>query len=428
MSTASTDLGETMAAPLPDVTLDASFVLALGGGALGATASTLASPALSVLPRMEQVGDTLRLAATGGPRYAPVRILGKGGMGEVALVEDRDIGRSVAVKQLLPEATSPGGLARFVDEVRTIGRLEHPNIVPIHDVGVDDAGRFFFVMKYIDGETLESVIHRLRHGEPEALALYDVPRRVETFKGLLRALQFAHERGVLHRDIKPANVMVGRFGEVVLMDWGVATARRASSAEGTDRPPPGQPTAPATPEVAADRLSATQIGTLVGTPQYMSPEQTRGANASMTERSDLYSACVLFHELLGLRHRHEGQQTLLGLLMAVANTDPPAVHEILPPHPSQPEGVAAEYGHFLRRGLQRDPAHRWSSASEMLDELHDIQSGHCRVQCGVTLMKRSIGGLAHVIDRWPVQVFAGVVTLAALFVAMMVATALLFLG
>src|SRR6185312_9441186 len=127
-----------------------------------------------------------------------------------------------AVKRLLPDLTSPPILARFVDEIRTVGRLEHPNIVPIHDVGVDELGRYFFVMKYVEGETLESIIDKLAAGDPAYLAKYSVEVRIELFLGILHALEYAHAQGVVHRDIKPANVMVGRYGEVVLMDWGIS--------------------------------------------------------------------------------------------------------------------------------------------------------------------------------------------------------------
>ena len=113
-----------------------------------------------------------------------------------------DIGRSVAVKQLTKRTQNADGIARFIEEIRTIGRLEHPNIVPIHDVGVDEEGQIFFVMKHIDGETLESIIGRLAKNDPEYLKRYPIDVRVELFLGLLRALQFAHSHGIIHRNGK----------------------------------------------------------------------------------------------------------------------------------------------------------------------------------------------------------------------------------
>jgi len=300
--------------------------------------------------------------------------------------------------------------------VRVIGRLEHPNIVPIHDVGLDDQGRYFFVMKFVDGETLVTIIERLANGDPDAVAQYDVTRRVQIFVGLLRALEYAHASGVLHRDLKPANVMVGRFGEVVLMDWGVACT--------LDRRSPGAPVGPgahlAEAHAGYSRLSSTQVGALVGTPLYMSPEQAQGANGGLDERSDLYSACVLFHELLGLRHRHVGEASLRSVLKAVNSAEPPAHSAVFEPHPSQPGGVGAEYVHFLRRGLARDPGQRWQSARQMIDELHAIQSGYCRIQCPVTFMKRTTAGVGRFIDRRPYVALIGATIATLTFLGLLV--------
>jgi serine/threonine-protein kinase len=390
-----------------DVTVDAALL-----AANGQIMPPQIAASQSVLPKLKLVGDALHLAAQGGPRYAEVRSLGRGGMGEVALVEDRDIGRPVALKRLLPEGTSPGVVARFVDEVRTIGRLEHPNIVPIHDVGVDDDGRYFFVMKYVDGETLESIIERLKAQNPAAVEQYDVQARVQIFEGLLLALEYAHSHGVLHRDLKPANVMVGRYGEVVLMDWGVATTfNQGGVAAGVAGPGPAT-------DAPTTRLSATHAGSIVGTPHYMSPEQTRGAKGKLDHRSDLFSACVLFHELLGLNHRHDDKSTLMAVLMAVNTSEAPYPGTMFAPHPAQPDGINAAYAHFLNRGLQRDPDKRWQSAREMLDELDNIQAGRCRVQCPVTLTKRIAGETNLFIDRRPMQAFMAAVVASLAFVGM----------
>jgi serine/threonine protein kinase len=406
-------LDQTIAAPLPDVTLDAALVQ--GPDALQSSSALAARH--SVLPRLERRGEALHMGPAAGPRYADVRPLGRGGMGEVALVDDRDIDRQVAIKRLLPEARHPGVVARFVDEVRTIGRLEHPNIVPIHDVGVDAEGRYFFVMKFVDGETLESVIDRLRRGDPEAITRYDVPRRVEIFEGLLRALQFAHSRGVLHRDVKPANIMVGRFGEVVLMDWGIA-CRTAEAGRGAADRAPAPTEAASAGGTLGERLSSTQDGAVVGTPHYMSPEQAKGAGQPLDVRSDLYAACVVFHELLGLRHRHADAKSVMAVLIAVMKAEAPSSVGMFEAHPSQPDGVPPEFAHFLHRGLQRAPEDRWQSAEQMLAELHAIGAGRCRVQCPVTFSKRVVTGLERFLDRthiWGVMALgAGVLGLVAL--------------
>ncbi|MEZ4475395.1 MAG: serine/threonine-protein kinase [bacterium] len=385
----SDDLGATLVGPMLDVTLDADLA-----GLIAPVGAGRSADRASVLPQVIDEGGALRLARSEGPRYAPVRLLGRGGMGEVDLAEDRDIGRAVAIKRLIPQDRNAGAIARFAEEVRTIGRLEHPNVLPIHDVGVDADGRYFFVMKYLEGETLEAIITRLRAGDPATQARYDVARRVEIFLGVLRALEFAHAHGILHRDIKPANVMVGAHGEVVLMDWGVAgPVRRGGAAPAFDP----EATVPTTAEDG--RLWTTRIGDLVGTPQYMSPEQALGHNDTLDERSDLYAACVLLHELLGLVHRHAEHKTLMAVLMAVHRTEAPSAHTLVAAGPAPREGIPAPYAHLLHRGLQRDPAQRWQSASELIAEVEAIQRGEARVQCPVTLAHRIVASVQHFLDR-----------------------------
>jgi len=201
---------------------------------------------VTVLPLVENAGESVLLKPRSELRYQWVKALGKGAMGEVSLARDNDIGRTVAVKRLVRRVRNPEGIARFIEEIRTVGQLEHPNIVPIHDVGVDEQGQIFFVMKHIDGETLESVLAKLNAQDPEYLARYTIDYRLELVLGMLRALQFAHAQGIVHRDVKPANVMVGRYGEVVLMDWGLAKVS-------TQGPP------------AASSPFASQEGVVVGT-------------------------------------------------------------------------------------------------------------------------------------------------------------------
>jgi serine/threonine-protein kinase len=423
-------LGATMAAPdieIPVRIEGGATLQGLGGlpasivpESLARSASATGAPTItlntSVLPRVSMEGEAVVLSSSMGPRYATLRELGKGGMGEVDLVEDRDIGRTVAMKRLLAGQAGPAAVARFVDEVRTIGRLEHPNIVPIHDVGIDERGRFFFVMKYVDGETLESILDKLREGDPDYQRRFDLPRRVQIFQQILRALQFAHERGIIHRDIKPANVMVGRFGEVVLMDWGVARtiAGRASSPDTAALS--GPVGAASMPGGAAppSRASTTRVGALIGTPLYMSPEQARGANDLLDQRSDLYSAMLMFHEMLGLEHLRAHHKTLTSLLHAAQTDAPPAVTAMFARTPQK--SVGAEYAHYVKKGLSLDPKDRFQSATEMLDGLHLILSGRFKVQCPVTFMKRGSLLLSQMVDRSPPMAMWTAIGLALLFI------------
>jgi serine/threonine protein kinase len=341
-------------------------------------------------------------------RYARKRTLGAGGMGEVVLAEDRDIGRNVAMKYLTAPSNDAAALARFVDEIRVVGSLEHPNIVPIHDVGVDSANRYYFVMKHIEGETLEQVIEKLATGDALTHARYTYTARIQLFVALLQALAFAHARGYVHRDIKPANVMIGRYGEVVLMDWGVAKRCKA--------PEPASPDAPADDASLSprERLFTTRRGAIIGTPAYMSPEQARGDVDAIDERSDVYCATALLFELVTLRHYLGEIDTLEKVLHAIQHEEA-RVTFATTTHPTQ--GLPpAEFIHFVKKGLQKNPAARHASATAMIDELEAALDGRVKVQCPFTLQKRLTRELARFTDRHPALSLAGFVsaTLAAI--------------
>ena len=348
---------------------------------LGTTSEVASLRNTTVLPQVEDQDGAVQLRPRSQARYQYVRRLGAGAMGEVNLVTDNDIGRTVAKKQLLAPTQNPAGIARFIDEIRTVGRLEHPNIVPIHDVGVDESGQIFFVMKHIDGETLESILERLAAGDPAYCARYTLDVRIEIFMGILRALQCAHEKGVIHRDIKPANVMIGRFGEVVLMDWGVAKLQTPAGLPGAAR-------------------ASTQQGALIGTPAYMSPEQASGDVDAVDARSDLYSATVLFHELLGVQHYLHHCKTLPQLLTGILSEEFRYLRLVFIRHPRHPV-PPAELLHYCVRGLAKAPQDRYQSAAEMIAELSRIREGRCRVSCPATLAKRMLDTGGRFVQHYP---------------------------
>ncbi|MBI5496407.1 MAG: serine/threonine protein kinase [Deltaproteobacteria bacterium] len=353
---------------------------------------------MRVLPQLEVRGAQPRWHPPAGERFEEKSLLGAGGMGEVLLVHDRDIDRNIAVKRIRADQLHPGSVARFVEEVRTVGRLEHPNIVPIHDVGVDDRGQYFFAMKHVEGETLEQVIGKLAAGDAAYLARFPVTVRVQVFMGVLRAIQYAHAQGIIHRDIKPANIMVGPFGEVVVMDWGLAKRVRGNADDPRDRLQLAE-------TVTRDAWQ-TVAGTLVGTPAYMSPEQARGDNAAVDERSDIYALGVLFHELLTARHYLDGRSTLEEVLDGAKNVS-------LPPQHVSPWGRAhapAELLYFADRATVKDPARRFQSVDQMIDALQVALRGEIHVQCQITATKRVLNEALHFVDRHP-SLTSGILTL-----------------
>jgi serine/threonine protein kinase len=216
----------------------------------------------------------------------------RGGMGVVYAALDEMLDRRVALK-VLDVPVADGDLARRLNrEARVLARLEHPGIVPVHDVGTLADGRVFYAMKFVEGQRLDKYIE----------AVNSLPDRLRLFLRICDAVGFAHARGVLHRDLKPANVMVGAFGEVLVMDWGLAKILREQSAGVPEEDP--EATILHTPKMtddSADTKEATQVtgqGTVLGTPGYMSPEQARGDVANVNERSDIFSLGAVLRFLL----------------------------------------------------------------------------------------------------------------------------------
>lgn len=224
-----------------------------------------------------------------GSRYAIIRRIGEGGMGTVYLARDRELDREVALKVLRAPAPADAEQLRMLREARILASLEHPGIVPVHDVGTLADGRLFYVMKHVRGERLDEFAHGAR------------PRTelLRVFRQVCDAVAFAHTCGVIHRDLKPQNVMLGAFGEVLVLDWGLAKVRGGgASAEADD----GAAAANALAEVD------TQTGTVLGTPGYLAPEQLLGHRVDLDERADVYGLGGILYFLLGGTHPSSGDR------------------------------------------------------------------------------------------------------------------------
>lgn len=349
----------------------------------------------TVLPRVELTDGQPRISVQDRPRYQETKRLGEGGVGEVVMARDNDIERHVAVKRLRPELQGTTALARFVEEIRVVGQLEHPSIVPIHDVGLDEKGQFFFVMKYVNGETLETIIEKLAAGDRDYHTKYPFARRVEIFIAILEAMAYAHDKGYIHRDIKPANVMVGPYGEVMVMDWGLAK----KVGGGTDY-------ALAMPEGEGNikqsgRLQETRVGSILGTPLYMSPEQARGQHDTLDQRSDIYSLSMLFLELLTTRNPLQDLTDLHQVLFQVTSgpTVTP-VDKIWNMNPVQGP-VPADLCHIVVKGLQKSPEQRYSSVHQLIARLHNRADGCVDVECAVTFWMSVMSRGRRAIERHP---------------------------
>jgi serine/threonine protein kinase len=254
---------------------------------------------------VEPVPATLRYTGN----YDLGEELGRGGMGVVYRAHDPDLSRTLAVKILLETHADNEELKRrFLEEAQIMGQLQHPGVAPIHEIGTLEDGRPFFSMKQIKGQTLAELLKR-PGSEPEASARerstafhrlgHDLSRFLAYFEPVCQTLAFAHSRGILHRDLKPGNVMVGSFGEVQVMDWGLAKVLGAQSGG-------SQPTEPATPDASTiftARTSSldgaeTAPGRVLGTPAYMAPEQARGEIEKLDERADVFGLGAILCEIL----------------------------------------------------------------------------------------------------------------------------------
>lgn len=274
----------------------------------------------SALERLREAADSPDLQET---RYRLVDKLGQGGMGGVFRVEDTALERQVALKVI--SVADPEGVwsERLLREARVIAKLEHPGIVPVHDAGVLPDGRPYYTMKLVQGKRLEEHIRKVA-------GLSD---RLRIFLQICDAVAFAHVQGVLHRDLKPGNVMVGPFGEVLVMDWGLS---KLVGGPGVEDFHPGGATMGPRGGVTTD---GTAHGTVLGTPGYMSPEQTRGG-APLDQRADIYSLGAILQFLLTDAVPHPAPRALAairGQAMAVEREDR---------YPTVP-ALAADVAHFL---------------------------------------------------------------------------------
>ena len=231
-------------------------------------------------------------------RYELFEELGRGGMGAVLRGRDPDLDRDLAVKVVLPgRADVPEVRRRFVEEARIGGRLQHPGVVPVHELGRDADGSPFFAMKLVQGRTLADLLQ----DRPDPA--HDLARFLQIFEQVCQTVAYAHSRGVIHRDLKPQNVMVGAFGEVQLMDWGLAKRLSEPGGTASEVPPPFPPsTEVSSPADVAEGRSATQFvtqaGTILGTPAYMAPEQARGLADQVDERADVFALGAILCQIL----------------------------------------------------------------------------------------------------------------------------------
>ncbi len=336
----------------------------------GGVMNTMTLPIETMTLSMDSADDAPAVSADAvqeAPgRYTHVAHYAEGGMGRILLVHDAYLGRSVALKELIPPEVranttnaalgvrqSDAMAARFLQEARITGQLEHPSIVPIHELGRRADGTLYYTMKLVKGKTLGDALR-------ERTTLRGRLELLPNFVDLCQAVAYAHSRGVIHRDIKPANVMIGDFGETVVLDWGLAKTKnmKAHPAEGMDD-------GDGPPEAGA--AGKTMYGRAVGTPQYMSPEQAKGQLEKIDERSDVYSLGAVLYQILTGVPPFSGDNTR-DIMDRVIRSQPAPPARLVADTPPELAGIC-------EKALRKPPEERYQSAAELAEDVQRFITG-----------------------------------------------------
>ncbi len=307
------------------------------------------------------------------PKYVLNAKFQQGGMGAVYQAFDRDIRRRVALK-MAPEDDQRSRL-RLIEEAQVTGQLEHPNIVPIHELGVNADGRLYFTMKLVEGRSLKEIIDDLKKNRGSIPSEYSRNNLLLAFMSVCHAIAFAHSRGVVHRDLKPANIMLGKYGEVLVVDWGLAKPRH-SRGEKVDSSSRSVSVDKQSKKVFSDSVTSfredtgldiTMEGMVVGTPAYMAPEQAEGRVEDVDELTDIYALGAILYEILTYERPVEGKNFNELLANIICGF-------IVPPEERLPE-LPRELSAIILKAMSKNKEDRYTSAEVVRQDIQLFLEG-----------------------------------------------------
>ncbi len=353
------------------------------------------------------------LSVEAGRKYQLGPILAKGGMGTVYEARDLNCRRRVALKVLPKDQQHQvEDLLRFIEEAQISSQLEHPNIVPIHELGIDAEGNVFYTMKYVKGVTLTEILDGIRRGKQDIIDQHPLERLLTIFQKACDATAYAHSKGVVHRDLKPDNIMVGDYGEVLVMDWGLAKVVRnpavstspavpvadrvqvdeeAERLEAAAEEKPGQTEDELIDSVRTDKIGSglrTMSGRIMGTPGFMAPEQARATGTEVDSRSDIYSLGAILYSILTLRPSVRGKdikdtlrKIIHGEIVAPVEYNRPEMRKadargrpVVLPH--CPNGlVPLVLSEIVMKAMAIEPADRYATVKDLQNEVELYQRG-----------------------------------------------------
>lgn len=289
---------------------------------------------------------------TGYGRYSDFQPLAKGGSAVLQTCRDSSLGRVVVMKTLHPHlANNAYQQARFLREARVTAQLQHPATVPVYDLGRDIEGRLYFTMKKLSGNTLREIFDKQIDDADNARERFNLERMLGLLIQVCNALAFAHAHGVVHRDVKPENIIIGSFGEVMLIDWGVAKVWNEESTES---------------ELQRHEV-LTDVNQRPGTPLYMAPEQVRGGGDDIDGRTDIYSVGVVLYEALTLKEPLRGSK-INETFDKIVNEKPE------PPRQRTPDRrIPPQLDEICMKALEKDPADRFQVMQDLIDALRDFR-------------------------------------------------------